>query len=378
MDGRAAECAERFFIAFLLMIVDTMVMKSSIDRPTDVRPGESLDVERLGPVLRDALDVDGEVEVLQYPSGWSNLTYMLRIGDTDVVLRRPPFGSKPKTGHDMKREHDVLAALYGTYPYCPRPLLYCDDEAIVGSPFYVMERIEGVIVRRDFPPELCLSPADIGAVFNRVIDAQAELHAIDVGAVGLEDFGKPEGYVERQIKGWNRRYRRARTPDVPDCEDVMAWLEDNQPADSGHDCLIHNDFRLDNVVLDPADPKRIVGVLDWEMATLGDPLMDLGASLAYWVEQSDPPAFQAIRMMPANADGAPTRSEVVARYRSKSGLEIGDFGFYYCYGLFRLAGIVQQIYFRAYHGQTGDPRFKELNLKVSLLAEAAENVIDNR
>jgi aminoglycoside phosphotransferase (APT) family kinase protein len=350
-------------------------MSNPIDRPIDVRPGEALDLTQLGPYLRKVLNLEGEVEVLQYPSGFSNLTYLLRIGDTDIVLRRPPFGSKPKSGHDMKREHDVLDALHGSFPYCPKPLAYCDDEAIVGSPFYVMERIEGIIVRRDFPTELSLSPEDVRALFYRVVDVHVELHSIDYRQVGLEDFGNPEGYVERQIAGWSDRYRRARTPDVPNCEGVMKWLQQNRPADSGSGCIIHNDFRLDNVVLDPDEPQRIIGVLDWEMATIGDPLMDLGASLAYWVERADPPPFQAMRMMPTNADGAPTRAEVVARYAAKSGLEVSDFSFYYCYGLFRLAGIVQQIYYRSYHGQTEDPRFKNLNVWVSVLAEAAEAVM---
>jgi aminoglycoside phosphotransferase (APT) family kinase protein len=350
-------------------------MNNAIDRPVDVRPGEALDVARLGPYLRVALGIEGELKVLQYPSGFSNLTYMLRVGDTEVVLRRPPFGSKPKSGHDMKREHDVLAALHVSFPYCPKPLVYCDDESIIGSPFYVMDRIEGIIVRRDFPPGLSLSPESVRALFNRVVDVHVELHSVDYRAVGLEGFGKPEGYVERQVAGWSDRYRRARTPDVPDCESIMAWLEDNQPAEGGRGCIIHNDFRLDNIVLDPADPQRIVGVLDWEMATLGDPLMDLGGSLAYWVEQGDPPAFQALRMMPTNADGAPTRADVVSRYADKTGLEIGDIDFYYCYGLFRLVGIVQQIYYRSYHGQTKDPRFKNMNLWVSVIAEVAENVV---
>jgi len=346
-------------------------MNNAIDRPIEIRSGEDLDVTHLSPFLRATLNLEGEVEVLQYPSGFSNLTYMLRTGDTEIVLRRPPFGSKPKSGHDMKREHDVLAALQGFFPYCPKPLLFCDDESIIGSPFYLMERIEGIIVRRDFPSELKLSREDVRALFERVVDVHVELHSVDWRAVGLEDFGNPEGYVKRQVTGWSDRYRKARTPDVPDCENIMTWLEENRLPDSGPGCIVHNDFRLDNVVLDPTDPQRIIGVLDWEMATLGDPLMDLGASLAYWVEQADPPGFQAMRMMPTNADGAPTRAEVVARYATKSGLEVDDFSFYYCYGLFRLAGIVQQIYYRSYHGQTEDPRFRNLNLWVGGLAAAA-------
>jgi aminoglycoside phosphotransferase (APT) family kinase protein len=347
-------------------------MNEAIDRPVEVRPGEALDVARLGPYLEEALGVEGEIEVLQYPSGFSNLTYLLRFGDTELVLRRPPFGSKPKSGHDMRREHDVVAALHHSFPYCPKPLAFSDDESIIGSPFYVMERIEGIIVRREFPPGMSLSPEDVRSLFDRIVDVHIELHSVDYRAVGLEDFGEPEGYVERQVAGWSDRFRRARTPDVPDCERVMAWLEERRPPDSGGGCIVHNDFRLDNVVLDPKDPLRIIGVLDWEMATLGDPLMDLGATLGYWVERDDPPLFQAMRMMPTNVEGAPTRAEIVARYAAQSGVEIADSGFYYCYGLFRLAVIVQQIYYRSYHGQTEDPRFKNLNMWVSVLAEAAE------
>lgn len=349
-------------------------MNESIDRPVGVRPGETLEVTRLGPYLKGALGLEGDIEVLQFPSGFSNLTYLLRVDGTEMVLRRPPFGSKPKTGHDMAREHRVLEALKGAFPYCPKPLLLCEDESVIGGPFYLMERIRGIIVRREFPPELAWSPDDIGALFRRLVDVHAELHSVDYRAVGLGDFGKPEGYVERQVAGWSERYRRARTPDVPDCEGVMDWLEKNRPADSGRGCIIHNDFRLDNLVLDEKDPLRIIGVLDWEMATIGDPLMDLGASLAYWVERDDPREIQAMSMVPTNVEGAPTRAEVVAHYTAVSGLEIDDFSFYYCYGLFRLAVIVQQIYYRSYHGQTADPRFVNLNYWVAALAGAARAV----
>ena len=352
----------------------TEPLDDSIDRPAEIRSGEGLDIARLGHVLQERLNLDGEIEILQFPSGYSNLTYLLQIGATDLVLRRPPFGSKPKSGHDMQREFTVLSALHGSFPYCPEPLVYCDDESIIGCPFYVMERLQGIIIRRDVPPSLGLEPADIRKIFDRVIDVHAELHAVDYRAVGLGDFGNPEGYVERQTAGWSKRYRRARTPDVPDGEKLMGWLEENRPADTGSGCIVHNDFRLDNVVLDPGNPMEVIGVLDWEMAAIGDPLMDLGASLAYWIEMGDPAAFQAMRIMPTNVEGAPTRAEVVARYAARSGLEIGDFSFYYCYGLFRLAVIVQQIYYRSYHGQTEDPRFKQFNHWVGGLIGAAEAV----
>ncbi len=343
---------------------------SLVDQPITVRAGEEIDLARLGRWLRAALDIDGEASVLQYPSGYSNLTYLLRIGDAELVLRRPPHGSKPKSGHDMNREHAILTAIHGAYPYCPRPLALCEDEAIIGSRFFVMERVHGIIVRRDFPPGLSLEPGDVGALFDHLVDLLVELHALDYRALGLESFGRPQGYVARQVSGWCDRYRRARTPDVPDGEDLMAWLEHRMPADNDG-CLIHNDYRLDNVVLDIDDPLHIVGVLDWEMATLGDPLMDLGASLAYWVESGDPPEMQALRMMPTTAPGAPTRAEVISRYARTSGRSLDDFDFYYRFGLFRLAGIAQQIYYRSYHGQTADPRFRALGAQVKILVDAA-------
>jgi len=351
--------------------------RSMIDRPTMIRPGEELDISRLVPFLeREIPDLVGDVELLQFPSGWSNLTYLLRFGDRELVLRRPPFGRKPKSGHDMGREYTVLRALQGWYPYCPKPLASCDDESVIGAPFYLMERLKGIIVRQDLPEGLELASGQLRTIFERVVDAQTELHALDFREVGLGDFGDPQGYVKRQIDGWSDRYRRARTPDVPDCESVMAWLAAEMPPTQGRASIVHNDFRLDNVVLDPIDPLRIVGVLDWEMAAIGDPLMDLGASLAYWVEPSDPLELHALRLMPTHLDGAPTRAEVVARYAERSGLEIGSFDFYYCFGLFRLAVIIQQIYYRSFHGQTEDPRFRRLNLVVAALEHAARQLTE--
>jgi aminoglycoside phosphotransferase (APT) family kinase protein len=347
-----------------------------IDRPTTIRPGEELDTSRLRPFLeRELPDLEGAVELLQFPSGWSNLTYLLRIGEHELVLRRPPFGRKPKSGHDMSREYTILRALQGWYPYCPRPLAVCDDESVIGVPFYLMERLEGIIIRQDLPMGLELEPTQLRTLFDAVVDAQAALHALDFREVGLADFGNPEGYALRQIRGWSDRYRRARTPDVPDCESVMRWLEEKLPLAESRASIVHNDFRLDNVVLDANDPMRIVGVLDWEMAAIGDPLMDLGASLAYWIEASDPPELHGMRLMPTHLEGAPTRAEVVERYAEGSGIEIASFDFYYCYGLFRLAAIIQQIYYRSYHGQTDDPRFRKLNHVVGALEAVARRVM---
>ena len=348
------------------------------DQATGIRAGEELDRASIEAFLKDAIPgLAGDLTLRQFPSGHSNLTYLVSVGDREMVLRRPPFGHKAETAHDMGREYRILKAIHSVYPYAPRPLAYTDDASVTGSPFYVMEKISGIILRRDLPPGLDLSPPRVRRLFERLLEVLHELHSIDYGSVGLENFGRPRGYVTRQVTGWNRRYRAARTPDVPGCEDIMAWLEEKMPPESDRPGLIHNDFKFDNVVLDPGDPMKIIGVLDWEMATLGDPLMDLGCSLGYWVEKDDPPERQAIRYMPTHLEGAMTRREMVAHYARLSGLKMENFDFYLCFGLFRLAVIVQQIYYRYYHGQTGDQRFKAMSGAVAVLDRAAREVIEN-
>ena len=329
------------------------------DQAKEIRSGEEIDSTRVESFLKDSIPgLQGQATIQQFPSGHSNLTYLVTCGDREMVLRRPPFGTKAKTAHDMGREYRVLSALKEAYPYCPRTMAYTEDISIIGCPFYVMERVRGIVVRREFPPGIADAPAKIKKLCRKLIAVHHELHAIDYRKVGLDNFGKPAGYVERQVNGWSKRYRAARTPDAPDCEETMAWLQAKMPPDSGRPAIIHNDFKLDNVVLDPGNPGNIIGVLDWEMATLGDPLMDLGGSLAYWVEKNDPPDMQAVCFMPTNAEGALTRDELVRYYAELSGLSIDNYDFYYCFGLFRLAVIAQQIYYRFFHGQTRDKRFE--------------------
>jgi len=348
-----------------------------IDGAASVREGEQLDPARVEEFLKDSIPgLSGKLEIGQFPSGFSNLTYLISVGDREMVLRRPPFGRKAKTAHDMGREYRILKALNPVYPYCPKPLVYTEDESVMGCPFYVMERIRGIILRKNLPKGLELRPADARALCERLIDVHRELHSIDYKAVGLGDFGKPEGYVKRQVEGWSGRYRDARTPDAPDFEAVMDWLASKMPPDSPRHSIVHNDYKFDNVVLDAADPLKIIGVLDWEMAALGDPLMDLGSSLAYWVERNDPDNLQMVRMMPTNIEGALTRDELVARYAEKSGLSAENFDYYYCFGLFRLAVIAQQIYYRYYHKQTRDERFAMLVFAVKILEETALRVIE--
>lgn len=340
------------------------------------RPGEALDADAVADFVASRLpELAGEVEILQFPSGASNLTYLVRCAGRELVLRRPPFGTKARTAHDMGREYRILSRLHRVFPYAPRPLAYCEDPAVLGEPFYLMERLEGIVLGRDLPPGMKLPPAAATALCAELIRVHVELHEVDYATAGLAELGHPEGYVGRQVAGWSKRYRAAATPDVPDNEALMTWLEARRPPDTDRPALIHNDYKLDNVVLGAADGGwRIRGVLDWEMATVGDPLMDLGCSLAYWVQADDPPAMQALRMMPTQLTGMLTRHELVAEYARRAGRELGDFRFYYAFGLFRLAVIVQQIYYRYTLGQTRDPRFRDFGRLCALLSATATAV----
>ena len=296
-------------------------------------------------------------EVTQYAGGASNWTYRLKYPTHDFVLRRPPAGTKAKSAHDMGREFRVQSALRPVYPYVPEMIAFCDDAAVLGCDFYVMKRIPGPIPRARMPKEITLDAAQTRALCLATIDKLVELHAVDVDATGLAQLGKGPGYAKRQIDGWTGRYAKARTWNVPRFTRVTAWLAAHTPADTAA-CLIHGDFRFDNVVLDERDPTRVVGVLDWEMSTIGCPLMDLGNSLAYWVQADDDWFGQKMRRQPTHLPGMLTRAEVVAYYAERSGRTVENWPFYEVYGLFRLAAILQQIYYRYHHGQTKNPAFR--------------------
>jgi aminoglycoside phosphotransferase (APT) family kinase protein len=328
------------------------------DEPAEVRAEDAFDPEPVTAWLNSHVDgLGGLREVRQYPGGASNLTYLLRFDGRELILRRPPAGHKAASAHDMRREYRVQSGLAPVYPYVPKMLALCDDPAVLGSDFYVMERIEGTILRGDLPAGMTLSPADLRALAFRTFDRLIELHRIDPDAAGLADLGKGAGYVERQVRGWTERYRRARTENVPEYAEVMAWLAANQPADV-RICVIHNDFRFDNVVL--SDSLDVVGVLDWEMATLGDPLMDLAGSMAYWTQADDGDMAMLMRKQPSHLPGMPTRAELVDYYHSRTGLSAANWTFYEVFGLFRLAVIMQQIYYRYHHGETHNPAFAQL------------------
>jgi aminoglycoside phosphotransferase (APT) family kinase protein len=350
-----------------------------IDRPTAVRQGEALDTARLEAYF-SALSaripgLDGSITVEQFPSGHSNLTYLLRVGDREFVLRRPPFGARIRTAHDMRREYHILSHLADVYPSVPRPLLYCEDDSVLGAPFYVMERLRGVILRASAPKGLALPPLLMRNLSQNFVDNLVEIHGVDYEAAGLGDLGHPVGYVRRQTEGWTERYHNARTDDVPDIERVAAWLADHMPPEAGAS-LIHNDYKYDNLVLDPADLSRIIGVLDWEMATIGDPLMDFGTTLGYWVDPTDPEELQSLPFgltaLPGNLD----RRELAQRYAERSGRDLSNVLFYYVYALFKIAVIVQQIYARYKAGFTKDQRFAGMIYVVQVLGKTAVLAIE--
>ncbi|UDU83049.1 phosphotransferase family protein [Pseudomonas sp. HN2-3] len=346
------------------------------DQSTQVRPGEELDAAVIDPYLKAHITgLAGLPSISQFPGGASNLTYLVSYPGRDFVLRRPPFGHKAKSAHDMGREFRILNQLNDGFPYCPKAYVHCTDEHLIGGEFYVMERVKGIILRSDIPAKLNFDAAKTEALCKSFIDRLVELHQVDYQACGLADLGKPEGYVQRQVEGWTSRYAKAITEDAPRWEQVIAWLHEQMPADHPRPGIVHNDYRFDNVILDADNPMRIIGVLDWEMATIGDPLMDLGNSLAYWIEAGDPAPMQLMRRQPSNAPGMLSRRQFVDYYAERSGIRLDNFDYYYCYGLFRLAGIVQQIYYRYYHGQTQDKRFAQFIHMNRLLEQMALKVI---
>ena len=308
-------------------------------------------------------------EVFQFTSGASNLTYLLRYPERELVLRRPPVGTKAVSAHDMKREFLIQSRLRPIYPLVPTVHGLCEDHSIVGSDFYVMDRIPGIILRREIPEGL--AEADIKWIGESLISGLVDLHQVDASI--LQELNKGTGYVRRQVEGWSKRYRNAQTDDVLDGESVMRWLEVNQPEDVAT-CVIHGDWRIDNSVLDLAQ-RQLVGVLDWELATVGDPLMDLGSALAYWVDREDDAGFAALRRQPSHLPGMPTRDEFVQKYLLLSGLKCEDFTFYTVFGLFRLSVIIQQIWARYRAGETTNPAFASFGAGVNTLIARAEGLI---
>jgi aminoglycoside phosphotransferase (APT) family kinase protein len=336
---------------------------------TAVRDEDRFDVAKMHAWLRSFINEDQLPHVEQFRSGASNLTYLLHYPARDLVLRKPPVGTKAASAHDMNREYLIQSRLQSVFPLVPKMIALCQDQSVMGSDFYVMEYVEGQIFRRDIPEGITSS--DISVMADSLINGLVKLHAVDASI--LKELNKGTGYVQRQVVGWSKRYRNALTDDVPAAEKLMAWLDANQPDDIDS-CIIHGDWRIDNVVFD-LENARIKGVLDWELATVGDPLMDLGSALAYWVDRDDEAAFASLRRQPSHLPGMPTRAEFVQRYLELSGRKCDDFTFYEVFGLFRLAVIIQQIWARFRLGQTTNPAFAGFGDAVNTLINRAEGKI---
>jgi aminoglycoside phosphotransferase (APT) family kinase protein len=328
------------------------------DNPTiEVRAGEELDAAAVDACIkRHVGGLSGTPSIRQFAGGHSNLTYAVGYPERELVLRRPPHGTRPKSGHDMQREYRIMNALRPVFPAVPRTCFHCGDEALIGAPFYVMERVPGRILRRTLPADWGLDERATRALCIEFWDTLIDLHLIDYHAVGLADFGQPDGYVERQVRGWSERYLRALTPDAEEFGELRGWLASHMPPASGA-AILHGDYRLDNAIWDAQMPPHLRAVLDWEICAIGDPLMDLGNALAYWIEAGDPAELQALALQPSAAPGMLTRAEVLAHYAARTGRDLASFDFYLICGYFRLAVILQQIYYRYYHGQTANRAF---------------------
>ena len=338
----------------------------------DVREGEELDIEAVDRVLKEVVPgLEGAPTVRQYSSGASNLTYALDYPGRRLVLRRPPFGTKPKSGHDMHREYRIMTALKPVFPAVPPTLYYTDDKDVIGAEFYVMDRVEGHLIHTQIPEEWGWGATENRQLCEEFFEKLVDLHTVDYGAIGLSDFGKPEGYVDRQIGGWNRRFEMAWTHDVEKFEDVRTWLEDTKPKEETGASILHGDYRIDNCILNADDPTKIEAILDWEISALGDPLMDLGNTLSYWIQADDPDMMQLMVRQPSTAPGMMTRQEILDFYADRTGADVSNFQFYYVYGIWRLAVIIQQIYYRYYHGQTDNPRFKSYGVMTNALGNLA-------
>jgi aminoglycoside phosphotransferase (APT) family kinase protein len=354
---------------------------TSSDDNTSVRAGEELDIVRLDSYLREQLssqsseiDQAAAIEIKQFPGGHSNLTYLIRYGDHEFVLRRPPVGPVAPTAHDMPREYKLLSVINPHFPLAPRPVLLCEDTSIIGVPFYLMERRRGLIVRFKVPLEIGGNLALRRRVSESVVDTLIALHAVDIQTSGIVQIGKPAGFVTRQVRGWADRWQRSKTGELPEMDRVINWLVDRIPAENDVDAtIVHNDFKLDNIMLDAADPSRVVAILDWEMCTVGDPLVDVGLFLSYWTmkgTEGEADKNSSLRAV-TNGPGWMTREEIIERYEAKTGRDLSRIVFYETFARFKVAVVIQQIYFRYVQGQTHDERFRNFDALVRELSREA-------
>lgn len=341
-----------------------------------VRHGEELNVEALAEHLRGKVEgADGEISLEQFPGGHSNLTYLLKCGSREYVLRRAPLGPVAPKAHDMAREFRVLNAVHPHFPEAPKVFHLCEDPSVIGAVFFLMERRRGVIIREEIPEPILAVLDYQQAVSEAFVDCMARLHAIDIEKHGLIAMGKPEGFVERQVHGWSERWQRAKTEEIPVMDDVIRWLEEHMPV-SGKPTLVHNDYKLDNIMMGGAD--RVEAVLDWEMTTVGDPLADLGLTICYWTWANGPKVRAAGIPAITNLPGWYTRDQFIERYAEKTGRDVSAVGYHEVLGVFKLAVIIQQIYVRFHRGQTNDERFREFGGRARALVELAAELAGRR
>ncbi|MFN6089616.1 MAG: phosphotransferase family protein [Cyclobacteriaceae bacterium] len=345
-----------------------------LDQPSSIRIGEELNQETLATYLNEHR-IAKEISIQQFPSGYSNLTYLIKTEEEEYILRRPPFGANIKSAHDMEREFNVLSLLQKAgFTKVPEPILFCADESVMGAKFYLMKRVNGVILRNRVPKGMTIDPVTFKQLSKSAIDQLVQLHQLDIKSTGLDQLGKPEGYVQRQVEGWIKRYRNAQTDEIAGMNEAVEWMQKNVPT-SAKASFIHNDYKYDNLVLNPDNLTEIKAILDWEMATVGDPLMDVGTTLAYWAEANDSDALKPFNLtwMPGNM----TRNEMANYYAEKSQTNIDDIVFYYVFGSFKVGVICQQIYHRYKQGYTQDPRFASLIYVIKACGENARRAIFN-
>ena len=365
----------KFYYLLSLFVQNKKTPGFDEDFPRNIRSGEEFAIENLKAYLQKN-DIDTtDFELKQFPSGYSNLTYFLKNSSQEMVLRRPPYGAKSlKGGHDMLREYTVLKNLKSQFNKVPKVYHYCDDESILGAPFYIMDRVQGYIIRPNLQQKNSPGKEVIEKISNSLVDTLVELHSVNIKQANLNDLGKINGYVKRQVEGWTKRYFHSKTDSIRDMEFVAKWLNENQPKES-KEAIIHNDFKYDNLVLDKNNFSNIISVLDWEMATIGDPFMDLGTTLGYWIDSNDLPELKLFQLSATTLEGNPSRESILEMYEKKSGYTVNKPVFYYVFGLFKIAVIAQQIYFRYKKGFTKDKRFGLLNLAVMSLSVMAKQAI---
>jgi aminoglycoside phosphotransferase (APT) family kinase protein len=345
---------------------------------TSVRAGEELNLAALDSYLREhipsAFDLIATIEIKQFPGGHSNLTYSIRYGDREFVLRRPPVGPVAPTAHDMPREYKLLSVINPHFPLAPKPVLLCEDSSIIGVPFYLMEQRRGLIVRFKVPEQIGENLDLRRRLSESVVDTLVALHGVDIGSSGIVQIGKPDGFITRQVRGWADRWLRSKTGELAEMDQVIQWLIERIPADVDENAtIVHNDFKLDNIMLDENDPARVVAVLDWEMCTVGDPLVDVGLFLSYWTMKGAEDAAERNSSLHAvtNGPGWMTRAEIIERYEAATGRDLSRIVFYETFARFKVAVVIQQIYFRYVQGQTSDERFRNFDALVKELSREA-------